>query len=196
MFRDQRETDAATPLDDDEAAALIPTHIGTRAALNAWEQANIAAGTTWLRGRRRRGTVLNQDVLKEVHRRMFAATWTWAGMYRTTGKNIGVPAGDIPRCVHELLEDVKFWIAHATYDATEIGIRFHHRLVQIHPFPNGNGRQARLMTDELVRELGAEPFTWGSGSIDDEGAVRARYIEALRAADRGNLVPLAAFVRS
>jgi Fic-DOC domain mobile mystery protein B len=188
--------DAATPLDDDEAAALIPSHISTRDALNAWEQANITACVTWLRARRRQGSVLDQDVLREIHRQMFGATWTWAGRYRTTGKNIGVPAADIPRCVHELLEDAKYWIAHQTYGPVEVGARFHHRLVQIHPFPNGNGRHARLVTDELLRELGVAPFTWGSGSPDGEGAMRARYVEALRAADRGDIAPLVTFVDS
>lgn len=186
----------ATPLDPDEAEGLIPDHVSTRGELNAWEQLNIEKGAEWLRTRGRVESLLTQGVLREIHRRMFADTWTWAGRYRQTLKNIGVPPEMIGEQVHTLLDDTRYWIDHDSFSADEIACRFHHRLVSIHPFPNGNGRHARLMTDALIRQLGAETLTWGSGSIDDRGDVRNRYIRAMRSADLGDIAPLLAFVRS
>ena len=74
-------------------------------------------------------------------------------------------------------------------------MRLHHRLTQIHPFPNGNGRHARMMADLLIERLGGKPFSWGGGSLADRGSLRTRYIDALQAAD-GRIGPLLAFVRS
>ena len=82
--------DGNTPLDEDEAAELIPTHLTTRGQLNAWEQANINLATEWLRLWRPPATVLQVDFVKELHRRMFNDTWRWAGTFRTTLKSIGV----------------------------------------------------------------------------------------------------------
>jgi fido (protein-threonine AMPylation protein) len=78
----------------------------------------------------------------------------------------------------------------------EIGARFHHRLVFIHPFPNGNGRHSRLMTDVLMKDLGARRFTWGQGSLVSPSDLRKKYITALKSADNGNIKPLLDFVRS
>lgn len=186
----------ATPLDPDEAVGLIPEHLSTRGELNAWEQVNIAKAVDWLRRRQNGGSVLNMDFLRELHRQMFSNTWKWAGKFRWTLKNIGVLSEAIPEQTYNLLSETRYWIEHHTYSVDEIAVRFHHRLVAIHPFPNGNGRHGRLMTDALLAELDALPFPWGSGSIDDRGAVRDRYLHALRSADSGDYTPLLAFVRS
>lgn len=192
----QSGADGATPLEPDESEGLIPTHIATRAELNEWEQANVARAMFWMAERRSRGSVLSLDFLREVHRRMFGETWEWAGPFRKTAKTIGVSAAAIPESLKNLLEDTKYWIEHDTFHAEEIGARFHHRLVQIHPFPNGNGRHGRLMTDALLEELGAAPFTWGSANRDALGTARATYISALRGADEGDYTQLMAFVRT
>ncbi|HJS48332.1 MAG TPA: mobile mystery protein B [Gemmatimonadales bacterium] len=188
--------DGATPLDPEEEADLIPRHISTRAELNTWEQANIAKAVAWLAGRRRGGPVLSRAFLRKLHERMFGETWRWAGKFRRTGTNIGAPAPEIPERLANLLEDARHWAAHATYSPEEIATRFHHRLTWIHPFPNGNGRHARLMTDAFLEENGLPPFTWGSASLLVDGVTRKAYIEALRQADRGDYGPLIAFVRS
>lgn len=191
----QPDPDGATPLDPDDAEDLLPDHLASRADLNAWEQANIAKALDWL-GRRRTGrTVLSIEFVRELHRRMFDETWTWAGRFRTSGKNIGVPAHTIAPALRDLLDDVAHWVKHSTYASDEIAARFHHRLVQIHAFPNGNGRHGRLMADALLTELGASPFTWGAGDLDREGDVRVRYLDALRRADAGDYAPLLGFVR-
>lgn len=193
---DGQLADGATPLDLEEEAELIPRHISTRAELNTWEQANIAKAVVWLGERRRSGPVLSLAFLRELHQRMFGETWRWAGRFRTTGKNIGVPAPEIPDQLANLLADAKYWADHATYSVEEIATRLHHRLAWVHPFANGNGRHARLMADAFLEANGRPPFTWGSGSLLVDGATREAYIEALRQADGGDYGPLMAFVRS
>lgn len=188
--------EGATPLDDDELADLIPRHLTRRAQLDAWEQLNIAGAMAWLDGRRERPEVLEIGFLLELHRRMFNATWRWAGAFRVTEKNLGVAPEAIREALQNLLDDTHYWIAHESFQLDEIGVRFHHRLVVIHPFVNGNGRHARLATDLLVTGLGASPFTWGSGSLGTSGTARARYLSALREADNGSMRALLEFVRS
>jgi len=186
----------ATPLDPDEADGLIPDHVSTRAELNAWEQLNIGDAVAWLGRRTDVASLLTIEFVTELHRRMFSDTWRWAGRFRWTLKNIGVPPEAIVERTHDLLADTRYWMENGTYPADEIAVRFHHRLVSIHPFPNGNGRHGRLMTDALVREIGAPTLTWGSGSIDHQGGVRHTYIRALQTADAGDYAGLLAFVRS
>lgn len=192
---DHDPIDGTTPLDPDEVEDLIPDHIETRAELNEWEQANIAKAVAWLADRRTREHGLSLEFLRDLHRRMFDTTWRWAGQYRTTAKTIGIPAVHIPDSLKNLVEDTQSWIAHATYPIDEIGARFHQRLAWIHPFPNGNGRHARLMTDVLLQKLGGAPFTWGSANLNLIGTARADYISALRRADQGDYTPLIEFAR-
>jgi len=168
----------------------------TRAQLNSWEQANISAAVTWLASRRKAPSPLDVDFLRELHKRMFGNTWAWAGRFRTTEKNIGVSPGSISEQLTNLLADATHWLEHGTYSDDEIVVRLHHRLVLIHPFPNGNGRHARLVADTLLEARGLQRFSWGSASLDDSGEVRSRYLEALRRADKGDLAPLLAFVRT
>jgi len=185
----------ATPLDPDEARGLIPRHIRTQAELNQWEQANVLEGSAWAMRSRERD-VLNEGFVRELHRRLFGGTWRWAGTFRTTGKNIGVDAEQVAVQLRELLENTRYWIGHGTFPLDEIAARFHHRLVVIHPFPNGNGRHARLMTDVLLQRNGAAAFSWGGANLEAGGDARDRYLAALRAGDAGNYAALLAFVRS
>lgn len=184
----------ATPLDADELASLIPGHITTQGELNEWEQLNIAQGENW--ARKQRKEILNEGFLRQLHKQMFGETWKWAGEFRKTDKNIGVDWLQIGVELKKLLDDAHYQIEHASYPPDEIAARFHHRLVAIHPFPNGNGRHARLMADLLVERLGQPRFTWGSRSQADESETRQRYIAALQAADRRDIAPLLAFARS
>jgi Fic-DOC domain mobile mystery protein B len=182
----------ATPLDRDEAAALIPSHISTQGELNEVEQANILKAQLWSSEKKHKNP-LTDKFLRDLHKRMFSDVWKWAGHYRTTGKNIGVPAHQIGTEIHKLCADATFWVENHTYPLDEIAVRFHHRLVSIHAFPNGNGRHARLMTDILLRTQSAKSFTWGAGQ---EGDVRTAYLEALREADERRFAKLIQFVRS
>lgn len=189
----------ATPLDADELASLIPGHITTQGELNEWEQLNIAQGEN--RARKQRKEILNEAFLRQLHKQMFGETWKWAGEFRKSDKNIGVDWYKTGVELKKLLDDVHFEIEHASFSADEIAVRFHHRLVAIHPFPNGNGRHARLMADLLVERLGQPRFTWGqrsltNGSLVDASETRQQYIAALQAADHRDIGPLLAFARS
>lgn len=187
--------DAATPLTPEEMQDLIPAHIADRRDLNAAEQENIARAQDWaLNGRRR--DLLSEAFARDLHRRMLGDVWRWAGKFRTSQRNIGIDYWLIAVQLRLLLDDVKAWIEYRTYPPDEIAVRFHHRLVLIHPFPNGNGRHARLMADLLVMQLGRERFSWGRDSLREAGAARARYIQSLRAADNGDISELLAFARA
>lgn len=189
-----REPDNATPLTLEERAELIPAHIAYRAELNEAEQENIARGQDWALARKR--DLLSEKFIKDLHGRMLGDVWRWAGKFRTTERNLGIHYYEIPVAVRQLLEDAKTWIQYETYPPNEIAVRFHHRLVQIHPFPNGNGRHSRLMADLIVMSLGGERFTWGSANLQPAGDIRRRYIEALQAADNHDYAPLLTFARS
>ena len=188
------ENDGQTPLSEEEREGLIPSYITLRAELNEAEQANILEAEEW--AFKRKHTVLNIDFLNELHKRMFGRVWNWAGTFRTTDKNIGVDAYRIRTDLQELIDNGTYWIDNGTYEPDEIAARFHHRLVYIHPYPNGNGRHARLATDQLLRTLGQPRFTWGSQNLTDPGQTRTLYIEALRAADNHDYGLILAFVRS
>ena len=184
----------ATPLDADELASLIPGHIITQGELNEWEQLNIVQGDTW--ARKQRKEILDEGFLRRLHQQMFGETWRWAGTFRKSDKNIGVDWLRIGVEVKNLLDDVRYQIENNSLPPDEIAVRFHHRLVAIHPFPNGNGRHARLMADLLAERLGRPRFTWGSASLVDANETRQRYIAALQAADARDIAPLLAFARS
>ena len=184
----------ATPLKPEETRELIPAHISYRHELNKAEQTNIESAQDWALKRSR--DPLSEKFVKDLHRRMLNDVWRWAGKFRTSERNIGIAFYEIPVALRQLLDDTKAWIEYKTYPFDEIAVRFHHRLVQIHPFPNGNGRHARLMADLLVIRLGGERFSWGSTNLQDAGAVRKRYIAALQAADDHDIGPLLAFARS
>jgi len=186
----------ATPLDRDEAAGLLPGHIATREQLDEWEAENILEGQRWAAGAAKRRDLLDDAFLRELHRRMFGRTWKWAGTYRATEKNLGIAPARIAEEVRNLLENTRAQITGQVAPVDEIAARFHHRLVWIHPFPNGNGRHARLLTDLVLAANGAAPFTWGRGDLEHAGEARGRYLAALRAADARNLAPLLEFVRS
>jgi Fic-DOC domain mobile mystery protein B len=188
------QPDDATPLAPEETRDLIPTHIAYRNELNEAEQENIARAQDWALGRRR--DLLSEKFVKDLHRHMLGDVWRWAGKFRMTERNLGIAHYEISVALRQLLDDTRAWIGYQSYPPDEIAVRFHHRLVQIHPFPNGNGRHARLMADLLVMSLGAERFSWGSANLADAGAVRQRYIAALQAADNHEIGPLRAFARS
>lgn len=183
----------ATPLDPDEITGLIPSGIATQEQLNLWESENILAAETWAAGLRRLD-VLDEGFVRELHRRMFGHTWRWAGRFRRTEKNIGIAPEQIAPAIRNLLEDTRVQVEAKAYPLAEIAARFHHRLTRIHPFANGNGRHARMLTDLLMRQLGMRPFGWGRGDLVHVGEVRTAYIAALRAADAGEFEPLLEFL--
>lgn len=194
-MNDFKTPDGTTPLDPDEAQALLLAHITTRGELDRWEQQNINEAMEWL-SRRRKKEVLAESFIKKLHEKMFGKVWKWAGRFRRSNKNIGAHWPLIPEELKNLFDDVRYWIEHEIYPEEEIAARFHHRLVKIHPFSNGNGRHARLATDVLMIEVfGKDPFSWSRGEdvITDE--IREFYIKALRDADQGDYKALLEFLK-
>lgn len=188
------DDDANTPLEAEEREQLIPSYITTRAELNEAELANIADALRWLGTRRR--DILDQSFLNELHKRMYGDVWKWAGSYRTTPRNIGIEAYRIPVEFYQAIDDAKYWVANETFSPDEIAVRFSHRVVAIHPYPNGNGRFSRMIGDLLAVQLGQQRFTWGRVNLVDATETRKEYIAALKAADAGDYDHLIAFSRS
>jgi Fic-DOC domain mobile mystery protein B len=184
----------ATPLTHEEQRELIPSHIAFRNELNEAEQENIVRGQDW--ALKRRSDPLSEKFLTDLHRQMFGDVWRWAGKYRTSERNLGIPFYEIPSALRQLLGDVRAWTEYRSYPPDEIAVRFHHCLVVIHPFPNGNGRHARLTADLLIMKLGRERFSWGRDSLREAGEMRRRYIAALKMADDHEIGHLLAFARS
>ena len=188
--------EGATPLDLDESEALLLTHISTRAELDRWEQENILDAIDWL-DRTKPAEILNEQFLRKLHQVMFRQVWRWAGHFRHSDKNIGGPWYQISTSLRNLCDDTQYQIINQIQAPDELAVQFHHRLVWIHAFPNGNGRHARLMTDTLLKNiLECEQFTWGSGDLRKSSDTRSIYINALRSADKGNYDQLRQFVRS
>lgn len=185
--------DNSTPLTPEEREGLKPKWITLRRELNEFETRNILDAEMWL-ATHRQSDVLNDTFLMRLHKRMFGQVWKWAGEYRATERNIGVAPYQIPVKLKALFDDVKFWIENRTFPNLEIAVRLHHRLVLIHPFPNGNGRISRLMADLLMQQLGEPRLYWGDGNLTDITDLRKKYIEALHAADSGNYMELIKFV--
>ena len=185
----------ATPLDPDEMEGLHHKQVTTRGELDELEQANLDEGMQWLK-RQKNPDVLTEGFVRDLHKRLFGKVWKWAGQFRRTEKNIGVDPVQIAVQLRQLLDDARYWIDSDTYSPKELAARFHHRLVFIHLFPNGNGRHSRIMADAVLTKLMGEPaIDWAGGSkLEQMNERRSEYIAALRAADAGNMGDLLNFV--
>jgi Fic-DOC domain mobile mystery protein B len=188
------QPDDATPLTPEEREGLIPSHIALRRELNELEQQNIIEANTWAFSRKRNPA--SEAFGRNLHRRMFGKVWRWAGTYRTSDKNLGVERWQIQSKLAEVYDNARYWVEQKTFPPDEIAVRFHHALVFIHPFPNGNGRWSRMMADLLLVQMGRPRFTWGRSALRAPDEMRKAYIDALHAADAHDLGPLLAFARS
>ena len=188
--------DGATPLSPEDLESLVPTHITLQSELNEYEKRGVLEAVGWAFARRRStSTLLDEKFIRALHRRMLGKVWKWAGTYRVRETaNLGVDPRIIQVELRHLLDDVRYWLEHGTYLPDEIALRFHHRLVYIHPFPNGNGRLSRLMGDLLIVAQHGKRFSWGERSFGS-GEARERYLAAVRAADKADLAPLLVFAR-
>jgi Fic-DOC domain mobile mystery protein B len=186
-----------TPLDEEEKEGLLIPTISTREELNEFEQANIQQAIEWtIKTRFSTEEILNEDFLLFVHRKMFGEVWEWAGKKRKTNKNIGVDKHFISIEVRKLIDDCRYWIENKTYSNDEIAIRFSHRIVKIHLFPNGNGRHSRLIGDIMISNIFKKPvFTWGRADLSKKNTMRKEYLEAIHLADNENYKSLIKFSR-
>lgn len=185
----------ATPLDPDELEGLKFKHVTARGQLDHLEQANIQESLRWL-SRHKNADILNEAFVRELHKKLSGEVWTWAGTFRTTEKNIGIDPRQVVVQLRMLLDDARYWVENRTYSPIETAVRFHHRLVYIHIFPNGNGRHARIMVDAvLTKVLGVKPIDWASGhDLQAMNDHRRAYIHSLQEADKGDYRPLLGFV--
>lgn len=197
--------DGQTPLDEDEKEGLLISTITTRGELDEFEQQNIEQAVQWSLGRNIKPEQLfSEEFIKALHKRMYGQVWQWAGEFRKTNKNLGVDKWQIAPALRGLLDDAQYWYAHQAYAPDELVLRFKHRLVSIHCFPNGNGRHSRLMADIMIEKLYQMPvYTWGAAgmlqsnkALLKQGDPRAQYLAAMKAADKGDLQPLSEFARS
>ncbi len=156
--------DGQTPLDEDEKEGLLIPTIATRGELDEFEQQNIEQAVQWTLTRNfRQQAIFTEAFVRDLHKRMYGKVWAWAGEFRKTNKNIGVDKWQIPVELKTLLDDVNYWAEHNTYLPEEIAVRFKHRIVSIHCFPNGNGRHSRLMADIIIEKIYKQPlFSWGA----------------------------------
>jgi len=186
-----------TPLDEGQIQGLRIKTIASQQQLNEFEQLNINEAIRWLSRKRNIPDVLSEEFVIDLHEKMFGKVWRWAGTLRETETNIGVDWIKIPVELRMLIDDGKFWIDHQVFPAEEIAIRFKHKLVSIHCFPNGNGRHARQMADLIaIHNFGLPPFTWGHSNLSNSDVQRKAYINALKSADRGDYKALIEFARS
>lgn len=184
--------DNSTPLTAEEKNGLKLKWITLRSELNEAEARNIAQAQLWLASNKKKD-VCSDTFLRNLHKKMFCDVWVWAGEYRTTERNIGVAPYQIPMKLMQLFDDLNFWIDNKTYSNHEIAVRLHHKLVQIHPFPNGNGRVSRLMADLVLQKLEGKTLYLGDANLVDVSEVRRKYIDALRKADAGDYTDLLNF---
>jgi Fic-DOC domain mobile mystery protein B len=186
-----------TPIDEDEKEGLLIPTISTRGDLNEFEQVNIQQAIEWtIKDRFKMEEILTENFLLLVHRKMFGEVWEWAGRKRKTNKNIGVDKYEISSEIKKAIQDCRYWIDNKTFSADEIAIRFSHRIVQIHIFPNGNGRHSRLVADILISNVFSNPvFTWGRSDLSGAGFLRSEYLESIHHADDGNFESLIRFAR-
>jgi Fic-DOC domain mobile mystery protein B len=187
-----------TPLDEDEKEGLKIKSITTKGELDEFEQLNIEKAVEWtIRANLNAEKVLTEKFVKDLHKRMFGEVWKWAGEFRKSEKNIGITWTQIGIELMKLLEDTKYWIENNTYPADEIAIRFKHRIVSIHCFPNGNGRHSRMMADIIIDSVFNEKiFTWHQSNMVKADETRKKYINTLREADKGNIEPLLDFAKN
>ena len=187
-----------TPLDTEEKEGLRIGAITTQQELNEFEQFNIEKAMLWvLKSKLKKDKILTEKFVKDLHRRMYNDVWKWAGEFRKSNKNIGIEWTQTRVQLMNLLDDANFWIDNATFSPEEIAIRFKHRIVSIHCFPNGNGRHSRLMADIIIEKLFGMPvFNWHSSNMINADDTRKKYINCLKEADNGNIESLIEFAKT
>lgn len=190
--------DGQTPLSEEEKEGLLIKTITTHNELDEYEQLNIEKAIQWImRQKLKKETILSEQFIKALHKRMLGEVWNWAGEFRKSEKNIGITWIKIGQELKVLLDDTLYWINNKTYPPDEIAIRFKHRLVNIHCFPNGNGRHSRIMADIIIESVFGHPvFSWNHSNMVKADETRKSYITAIRKADQGDITPLMKFARN
>ncbi|MDQ3142708.1 MAG: mobile mystery protein B [Bacteroidota bacterium] len=178
-----------TELSHEELDLIIPGHVTTRKQLDEVEQNNIEEAFQWLLSLKtiEASKLFSEEFQDLLHKKMFGNVWKWGGEQRKKETNVGVKPNQIVVERKKLNEDALFWIHNNTWDPTETALRFHHRLVQIHCYPNGNGRHSRIIADTILEKIyNKDPLTWIYSDLLNDTKGRREYISALKAADKGD----------
>lgn len=193
------EPEGSTPLDPDDMEGLKYAHVTTREQLNELEQANILAGQMWASHRTDLtvDSIFSTDFVLDLHQNLFGDVWKWAGSTRTRELSIGCDPLQVRVNLGNFLEDAKLWIQYGHYSNLELCARIQHKLVEIHPFPNGNGRHSRIFTDVVrIFLLEEPPLKWAKGDLANVSDERRAYISCLKEADKGNFAPFVEYLES
>lgn len=135
---------------------------------------------------------LSEQLIRSLHQLIVSDTdKEWAGRYRNsavmiTGADYTPPeAMEVPKLMRQLIE----WTRKEKQKLrpVELAAIFHHKLVHIHPFFDGNGRTARLAMNIFLLQAG---FPLAIVLKND----RKKYYRMLSMADKGNYEPLVRFV--
>ena len=183
----------------EDISDLLMRHLITKESRNAVELESIAQAYDHyvFRGRKKIAEKkwLTDALIRQVHRDMFGGIWDWAGKYRHINLNIGIIWSQIPEQIRILCDDFAFWnTSKCSMSILEVAARLQNRLTRIHPFKNGNGRHARLITDIFLRSRDHPLPKWPQIQLIEQGnVIRKRYIDAMKQADMENFNPLMAF---
>jgi Fic-DOC domain mobile mystery protein B len=198
MGLDLNYKDGQTPLDEEEKEGIKIKAITTQGELDEFEQLNIEKAVEWtIHTNLKPERILAEKFIKDLHKKMYGDVWKWAGNFRKSNKNIGIEWTQIAIELKTLLDDTKFWIDNKTFPQDEISIRFKHRIVAIHCFPNGNGRHSRMIADIIMENIfGLDIFSWNKSNMVKADDTRKKYIVALRKADQGDVSELIKFANN
>jgi Fic-DOC domain mobile mystery protein B len=193
-LKSKATNDGKTPLAD-SSGLLVDVY--TRDQLNAFEFENVNKAITKYLIRRPTDKMASftYSWFLQVHREMLGEVWNWAGQIRHSNKTIGIDKAQIRDALKSLENDYHFWMQ-SGMNHEELSARLHHRLVWIHPFENGNGRWARLITNIHLKKYNLPLVEWPEKSFSDFSGIREKYLKALRDADNQSLQPLIALHQS
>ncbi|HCT84913.1 MAG: mobile mystery protein B [Candidatus Margulisiibacteriota bacterium] len=178
----------ATPIDDYSGLKL--KHINTIKELYEAEFLNITSSTSkYLLKPPSNKSFMDRIYLFKIHKTMFSQVWDWAGKKRISNKSVGIDKFQIDIEIVKLIQDFEFWES-SNMDTIEVSSRIHHKLVYIHPFENGNGRWARLVTNIYLKQKLNRIVYWPEQELYINNVFRKRYIHSLQSADHGNFADL------
>jgi len=132
---------------------------------------------------------ITQETIQQIHEVVTKGLLESSGRYRTENVRIGGSKTSPPsylkilKLMEEFISEVNSLKLHPIKMATFI----HFKLVAIHPFLDGNGRVARLVTNLYIISKGYSPII-----LKKED--RRRYYSVLQKADKGDLSPFAEFI--
>lgn len=193
------ETKISDATDGDDISDLLLRHLTTRESRNVVELEKIdqAYDKHVFRGRKKKieSQWLTDEYIRQVHHDMFGGIWNWAGKYRQINLNIGIIWNQIPEQIRVLCDDFAYWNAENSMPILEVAARLQNRLTRIHPFKNGNGRHARLITDIFLSSRNHPLPKWPQIQLIEHGdTVRKQYIDAMKQADLDCFDQLVAFM--